>query len=355
MARIRRLRVHGVRNLSHVDLELPDQHLIWLTGRNGSGKTSLLESIYLLSRGSSFRGRRFGPVTQRGLLGSRVEAWMGRRDQRWRLRWTSTEGRVPDNAGFSVRLLGSAMQDLIEGDPSLRRRFIDWNLFHVEPGFHVLRQRYRRLSMQRNAWLSAGGHGHPVWDQEYATVVESIAHARTAFVDQLGSAFLQLRSQFSAMSNLELFWRSGLPSESELMTYLADHRQADINRGHTYLSPSRAHLSLRTTEGPWVGSRGQNKLVGVLLQLAADQVVREQGGESAVWLVDDLQAELDVPTQAVLLGMVFTVADQVLVASLDGSSASTRLLDSVPFVVFHVEQGRVQRLENGAESIPSTD
>lgn len=355
MARIGRLRIHGVRNLTHVELELPDQHLVWLAGRNGSGKTSLLESIYLLSRGSSFRGRRFGPITQRGLPASRVEAWLRRDEQRWRLRWTSTDGRFPENAGFSVRLLGSAMQELIEGDPGLRRRFIDWNLFHVEPGFQLLRQRYRRIALQRSAWLSSGGHGHPVWDQEYAAVVESIARARTGFMDRLSQAFIQLRADFPAMSNLELHWRPGLPLDSDLMTYLAEHRQADINRGHTYLSPSRAQLGLQNTDGPWVGSRGQNKLAGVLLQLAADQVIREQDGESAIWLIDDLQSELDVRTQAMLLEKVISIADQVLVASLDPPNAMNLVIKGIPVALFHVEQGGIQAVDSVAEGSQRAD
>ncbi len=225
MVRIDRLRVSGLRNLQAVDLAFPDG-TIWLVGPNGAGKTSVLEAVYVLSRGSSFRGRRHGPLTSRGAVCARLEAHLQDGDQCWERRWSSAERRQAQSTGpgFLVRLVGSSMHTLLEGDPTLRRRFVDWNVFHVEPQFGGLRQRFRRAAAQRNAWLKAGGNGRPVWDQDYAAVLSQVAEFRQRFVEALSIAFVEVASEFPAVSGVGLEWRSGLSEGLDIVAWLIEHR-----------------------------------------------------------------------------------------------------------------------------------
>ena len=341
MVRLERLRVAGLRNLQAVDLTFPDG-TIWLVGPNGAGKTSLLEAVYVLSRGSSFRGRRHGPLTSRGQACTRLEARLRDDDQHWDRRWSSAErGQAqPTGPGFLVRLVGSSMHTLLEGDPTLRRRFVDWNVFHVEPQFAGLRQRFRRVAAQRNAWLKAGGSGRAVWDQDYAAVLTQVAESRQRFVGALTIAFVDVAAEFPAFSGVGLEWRSGLSNGLDVAAWLSEHRVADIARGYSFLSPSRADFHLVKDGVPWVGSRGQNKLVGMLLQLAADQVVSSALERRAVWLVDDPGAELDVETQGQVLPLLYAAADQLIVTSLSAPPADVAANCSVR--VFHVEQGKVE-------------
>lgn len=341
MVRIDRLRVSGLRNLQAVDLAFPDG-TIWLVGPNGAGKTSVLEAVYVLSRGSSFRGRRHGPLTSRGAVCARLEAHLQDGDQSWERRWSSAERRQAQSTGpgFLVRLVGSSMHTLLEGDPTLRRRFLDWNVFHVEPQFGGLRQRFRRAAAQRNAWLKAGGAGRPVWDQDYAAVLSQVAKFRQRFVEALSIAFVELASEFPAVSGVGLEWRSGLSEGLDIVAWLIEHRAADVARGYSFLSPARADFHLAKDGAPWVGSRGQNKLAGILLQVAADRVVSNVLGRRAVWLVDDPGAELDVETQGRVLPLLYEAADQLIVASLSAAPADVASRCSVR--VFHVEQGKVK-------------
>lgn len=323
-----------------VDLRFPEG-AIWLTGPNGAGKTSLLEAVYVLSRGSSFRGRRHGPLTSRGLASTRLEARLRDGDHAWERRWSSVDRRQTQvtGAGFLVRLVGSSMHALLEDDPTLRRRFVDWNLFHVEPRFSGLRQRYRRIAAQRNAWLKGGGTGRAVWDHEYAALLTQVAEFRHGFVAALASAFVSIGAEFPAMTGLSLIWRSGLPQDVAVRDWLLEHRDADIARGYSFLSPARADFHFMKEGSPWVGSRGQNKLAGILLQLAADQVISDALGGRAVWLIDDLAAEMDLRTQSEVLALIYAAADQLLVASLTEPPAD--LAKCCRAKVFHVEQGKI--------------
>jgi DNA replication and repair protein RecF len=200
----------------------------------------------------------------------------------------------------------------------------------------------RSVSTGRSAKkrLAEGGRGgKPVWDLEYASVLAEVDGLRSRFFELLRGAFQRVALDYPAMQDLTLEWRSGLPAADEIPAWLETHRDADIARGYSYLSPARADFLFRHERAPWVGSRGQNKLAGVLLQLAAEQIVSSLVHERAVWLIDDLSAELDPDIQLRLLPTLADVGDQALVTSLNEPTATATQL--APISMFHVEHGAV--------------
>ncbi|MGB5834511.1 MAG: hypothetical protein WBG92_21345 [Thiohalocapsa sp.] len=233
------------------------------------------------------------------------------------------------------------MQALIEGEPELRRRFVDWNLFHVEPRYSAVRATFRRTAAQRQAWLKSGGAGPAVWDDAYADVLARICDSREAFFRRLQQAFMVVASGFDLISGLVLEWRRGLPDAPDIVPWLSEHRRGDVARGYSFLSPARSDFHLSRGGERWVGSRGQNKLAGVLLQLAAGQVVASELGDRGVWLVDDLAAELDSATQRQLMPLLINSADHALLTSLQGAPPGT--FEQASTAVFHVEHGKVRQ------------
>jgi recombinational DNA repair ATPase RecF len=121
-----------------------------------------------------------------------------------------------------------------------------------------------------------------------------------------------------------------------LVGRLREAREADVQRGFTSVSGSRDDFRLLQGGRRWVGSRGESKVVGVLLQLAGQAVVEESGGPSAVWLVDDLAAELSDESCHRLFAAIQQRAPQVLLTALPGKAP--RSFASM----FHVEQGAVE-------------
>lgn len=341
MAWIDRLRIDGLRNLLGVDVTMGEVDG-WLLGANGAGKTTVLEAVYLLSRGASFRGRRHGSLTSRGRSATRIEGLISIGGSRHRQLWRSAGGSVAEadrRLSFPVRLVGSAMHTLVEGEPALRRRFVDWNLFHVEPRFAPLRARFRRAAAQRNAWLRSGANGSAIWDGEYAACMGQIADFRCRLFHDLSIGFRTLTEQLDLLPGVDAVWRSELPGGEDLNDALARRRAGDVSRGYSQLSPSRADFRFEVAGAPWVGSRGQNKLAGILLQIAADGVLRLSWPEPAVWLVDDPAAELDRDSEVRVLEHIRRVGGQVLVTSLSERPA----LESAgrDQRVFHVKQGAV--------------
>src|SRR5262249_33040360 len=136
---------------------------------NGAGKTSLLEAIFLLGRGRSFRTRQlrrlvargssefavFGEVSTESAVRRVGVAWsQGRLEKR--IDGESAPGTAALAALFPVHVLDPSSHELVQGTPSERRRFLDWGVFHVEHAYLETWRRYRRLLSQRNAALKAG-------------------------------------------------------------------------------------------------------------------------------------------------------------------------------------------------------
>lgn len=310
--------------------------LVWLSGANGAGKTTLLEAVYLLDRGRTFRGRRSGPVTTRGEVGTAVAGGIRDGDRIRQLRWSSKTVRRDGRGPAWSRFVGASSFNIVDGDPALRRRFLDWSLFHVEPEARDQWARLQRLQRQRNAWLSAGGGGKSVWDPPYVEALAGVWGRRTAFADRVDSAFRALTADLAPMGELSIGWR-WTGQGRDLAALLESHRSGDIERGHTFLSPSRGDLVFHANGTPWSGSRGENKLAGMVLQLAIQCVVTDATGVRQAVLMDDPYAEVSTGSVVPVIEAWVRAAEQVIVTSLEPPSSDVTA--GLGPLLFHVEQG----------------
>src|SRR5450631_3660618 len=199
---LRRLQVSEFRCLHSTELDFDSQFTL-ISGPNASGKTSLLESIYVLSRGRSFRTRHLNHLIRSGCEHFLV---FGEVDVHERRVGIGVEGsangirakiagkRVGSltelAAMFPVQIIDPEVHRLIEEGPSRRRRFLDWGVFHVEHGFVERWQRYQQALKQRNAALKTRQCAAVIssWDVELLQLGEYISDARSQYVLQLAEA-----------------------------------------------------------------------------------------------------------------------------------------------------------------------
>ena len=165
--RVASLDIAGFRNLRQVSLDCaPGLNL--LIGPNASGKTSVLEALYVLGRGRSFRARQPRELIQTGATAFRVVAMMTDGDdrrtpvgiERNARELTARIGGAPtrslaDLARWTpLLLLNPDSHRLLEDGPKQRRRFMDWGLFHAEPAFL---DAWRRCGPERpTGWWTPG-------------------------------------------------------------------------------------------------------------------------------------------------------------------------------------------------------
>ena len=346
------LTVSNLRCIEHAQLEVPGGlTLIW--GGNGSGKTSLLEAIFLLGRGRSFRTRNTDRLIRREsnhlrvvgrlhtaadvglvigveLAGEGVTARIGGR----------AAGSLAElSQAFPVQVIEPGVHRLVEEGGAGRRRWMDWAVFHVEPRFVDTWVRYTRALKQRNAALKTDPTQASAWDGELARLGEIIAGSRERFVRQLEPYWQDTVAALSGLP-VELHYFRGWAQDHGLQEALMASRARDEARQLTHAGPHRADVAVRLYGRPAreVLSRGQQKLVAVAMTLAQVRFLQAATATTPTLLLDDPAAELDGEHLERFIAQVSQLKSQLVVTSLH---AESRLFGS-PARSFHVEHGRVQ-------------
>lgn len=353
---LRRVQVTDFRCLHRADLDL-DSRFTLISGPNASGKTSLLEAVYVLGRGRSFRTRRLEPLIRSGAERMMV---VGEAELPERRVTLGVEGspdglrariggeRVASLAELAwvlpVQIIDPEIHRLIEEGPNRRRRFLDWGVFHVEHSFVEHWQRYQQALRQRNAALKAR-QGQPavtVWDIELARYGELITEARRRYVEQLAPVAASLAGR---LLNLELVlaYRPGWAAASDLRTALEASFSRDQELAATQVGPHRADLAIRL-EGATVRdrvSRGQQKLLAAVLLLAQIKLFPEDSRALPTLLLDDPAAELDSVHLRALLDEVRSQPLQLVVTTLQATESELALFGA-PGRRFEIERGEVR-------------
>ena len=346
------LRIERLRCLDAATLE-PDPRLNVIAGANGAGKTTVLEAIYLLGRGRSFRAPRLSAVIQTGQdranLFARVQE-EGATERRMGLaiERSRSEVRVDGSAGTSADLVGALpvqlidpqIHELIQGGPGERRRFLDWGVFHVKHEFRLAWPRFRRALAQRNAALRQGLPANAVgaWDQDLLEAALVVDASRRAYLDAAGPLLAETAEQLLDLP-ASFEFRSGWPRDKALEEALRDSLERDRAMGSTQVGPHRAELLVSVDSHPARHrlSRGQQKLCAAALVLGQGRFVRKAMNRELTLLVDEPAAELDSDHLGRLFDAIQTLGAQVFITALEpdalGISGESR--------VFHVERGEV--------------
>jgi DNA replication and repair protein RecF len=349
---LRRVQVTDFRCLQAAALDL-DPRFTLISGPNASGKTSLLEAIYVLGRGRSFRTRRLEHLIRHGTEKFVVFGEVETPDRRIPMgvegTATGVRARVAGEKTSSlaelalmlpVQIIDPEVHRLIEEGPSRRRRFLDWGVFHVEPSFIGHWQRYHQALRQRNAALKSRQPRAMIsaWDPDLVRYGELVTDARSRYVAFLAHQAEAVGRNLLGM-DLTLSYRPGWPRDQSFSEAVQQSWNHDQESGATQVGPHRAELSIRL-EGVAVKdriSRGQQKLLAAALLLAQVKLFPENAPVQPCLLLDDPAAELDDDRLAGLIREVSEHSVQLIVTTLHGEFTAF----GAPGRRFTVDAGRV--------------
>lgn len=324
-----------------------------LTGRNGQGKTNLVEAIEYLATLSSHRVATDAPLirfgSSRAIVRARVQAAVD--DPRaLALEIEIVAGRAnkaslnrgplrrPRDLLGALRVVLFSPEDLalVKGEPSDRRRFLDDLLTQRWPRLAGVRADYDRVLRQRSTLLkSLAGRGRTlrddveatlgVWDESLARFGAELMHAR---LDTLAALAPHVADAYSAIApannDATLEYRCAIGAEvstsqdeieARLIMAMGERRADEIQRGVCLVGPHRDDLVLALGELPARGyaSHGESWSFALALRLGAFALLRADGVEP-VLILDDVFAELDQLRRERLAGMI-AEAEQVLITA----------------------------------------
>lgn len=348
---LRSIEIQNFRCIERAHLEF-DERGTGIVGGNAAGKTSLLEAIYFLTHGRSFRTATRARLVRRGADAFRIVARIGQGNLDLVAGAEHGGGNTTARLGghgvssvseiaevLPIQVIDPGVHRLIDEGSARRRRLLDWGVFHVKHEFLGTWRRYQRALAQRNTALRTGLEDDVVsaWDRDLVETADAIDGLRKDYAVNLASEFATLGSGFLDEA-VELEYRRGWDAGMSLGDALKAVREKDRRLGTTSVGAHRADLIIRA-DGVLARdrvSRGQQKVLAAALILSQIRSLATLAGVSdTCLLLDDPAAELDVDKLGKLLVAIAATPAQLIVSSV--TETGLRGIDIGRR--FHVEQG----------------
>lgn len=340
-----------------------------LLGENGQGKTNVLEAIYFLATTKSFRTPRTSNVIRLGAQSVFAEGnceqdqiarhlsvgILGGDERKRQLRINAQKTPLGEYLhALPVFAYSSSRLEIVRGGPDERRRFLDRGMAGLRVGYLRELARYARVLKQRNALLQRVAEGVEkkssldAWDEELLTSAQPIVSARSEYTDALARTVAVLMQTYAfTIGDFRMSYRpAGIDSDAETsLIRIRQMRQRELAAGFTLAGPHRDALDFEVRGVPAADilSSGEIKAATLLLKLAKIIVYKEQMRRSPIFLLDDIDAELDLGVIQRLLGSLLE-SGQFFTTS--AKETVFRLLEMGSHRRFVVRDGTVRRVEN---------
>lgn len=351
--KIHRICLNGFRNYDYQWADF-DPGINVITGENAQGKTNLLEAVYLLSTGKSFRTRFDREMVGFGYSAGEVLADVSAAGRKQTVKMTLRPGvrktitvngakaTTADLAGkFSCVLFCPDDLDLIKDGPAARRKLMDNAISQLRPGYAKLISDYNRLYEQKAAILKDWREKPSLLDtlddfsDQMCKVSAQIIRYRAAFVTRLNDMAAEIHGDFSGgrdtlrlkyttVSTVKDPMASALEVYYDLCDHLESHRKAEIESGSCLSGCHKDDIEIFVNEMPArsFASQGQTRTAALSIKLAEREIHLQEFGEYPVLLLDDVLSELDPGRQEFVLNRIG--GGQTLITCCEGESIADR-------------------------------
>jgi len=360
---ITNLNLNNYRSYTTLDLAL-DPGVSIFVGKNGEGKTNIAEAVLYLTFLSSHRASGNTPLIKLGNQSAYIRAKVKypEREILVELEINSDKAnraKVNQNQVRSQKEIFGIVQtiyfspedlDIVRGDPSERRRFIDQLLTLRSPRIAGVISDYERAVKQRNSLLKTRASADALnpWDKQVAELGGELITLRMLALDELKPIFNQVYKDISDTKPAEIVYKSSIENPSlnqdenseKIMERLVNNRGAELDRGLTLTGPHRDDLLLILGDHLVKGyaSHGESWSIALSLKLATYNLLKSDG-LSPILILDDVFSELDEERRE-RLAEIAKGADQTIITV----AVENDLPKSITGTKYLVRAGAVSKL-----------
>jgi len=308
-----------------------------ITGQNGSGKTSLIEALYVALRGSSFKGSDNDIITREAPWyridvayadgATRTVKYDPERSsgKKQFIVDGKTHYRLSERYKYPVVLFEPDDLRLLNGSPTRRRQFIDRFISQLDPQYSLSLRRYERALKQRNTLLKRGGNTESLfaWDVSLSEYGAYIISQRVKFIDELNSRLNDVYASIAHTDDAVTVRYSYSPPANVSQRLLAELNasiEKDTILGYTSTGPHRHDVIFDFNGSPAlsVASRGEVRTAVLALKFLEVDIIEKITSKHPVILLDDVFSELDKDRQNYLIDL--TKKNQIIITSATNNS-----------------------------------
>ena len=338
-------------------------------GENAQGKTNILESLFIMGLGKSFRTNKDNEMIGFEKDFCYAKAIVCDDEEKKEIKITyKKEGKIIDVNGLkiskNIELIGKVYvvvfspEDLkiVKEGPESRRTFLDRELCQIKPVYYKNLSKYKRIIKQRNIILKKGHVEKNLLESFDDALVEyglKISEEREHFVERIQIISREIHHIVSeGKEKLDIFYESSVPKISDFPDKeerkklfsgkLKKDYEKDVARGFTGMGPHKDDLKIEinNVDIRQFGSQGQQRTAALSMKLAEIRLIKEETEKSAILLLDDVLSELDAGRQRFLIEAMKDV--QVFISA---TEIERSILDFIPKgLIFEVKGGNVKRL-----------
>lgn len=315
---VKKIVLDGFRNIRDRQIDTSAKQII-LTGENGQGKTNVLEAVYMLCYGTSFRTQNIKELVTHGresfYLCSVFEDSQGLErkaevifsDGKKHIRLDGKDIKDRKELIYCLPCIVFSHDDIefVRGEPENRRRFFDQTMTMYDPVFFDDLRRYKLILKQRNAAIKdQRTELLDIYDQKLASYGLQIMKSRRAVADSFSAIFPDIYNAVSLEDRgIEISYR---PSWNEdlgidgVLEKLESQRDVDLKMNTTTSGPHRDRFLINDRNGLFTSSAstGQMRLASLVFRSAQAAFYRQKTGQNPIFLIDDVLLELDSQKRA---------------------------------------------------------
>ena len=316
------IELENFRNYDSLSLEF-DPKLNIITGKNAQGKTNLIESLYIMGLGKSFRTNKDSEMIRFDSDYSKAKACIEDEGDINEIEIIyRPDGKIIKRNGVKLQKTADLLENvyivvfspedlrIVKDGPESRRKFIDRELCQIRPIYYSDLGKYKKILKQRNFLLKSKQNDKDlfeVFDEALSEYGTRIIEERYKFTERISDISKKIHGDISGNSEkleieYEATFKYGFTKE-EYKEKLRRNLESDIYKGSTSIGPHKDDLCIKINgkDIRSFGSQGQQRTASLSLKLAEIGLIKQETGKNSVLLLDDVLSELDQSRQKYLI------------------------------------------------------